>query len=789
MAQTLRDRLRSITNKNKTATQPNNASRSKTLQANNRLFKAIDSSKKKEEPRSLALQPNSRKFDNKTFNYKPIQREQQLPNPGVSKVNPIQEIKPQSTGFTPPEDFFSLAAKQRLNPGSLTEMESQQLNQYSQQMYADQLRKQFSGTTEGTAGEQAQSGFLSTLERQIQEQQDELKRKERELRNQERDKLVEFERNLQRKYQPQMDAVRESGERRKTDTKNVLSFQGFGRSSLAIREIDDINKSTEQAQAAVNAAMAAELDIYRAQLAGATGEQLQPMYENLNNLRQTAKTAELEQAALMEEARMKAEASGDNATLEMLQGLQTQAMQQQEVDTKASELAGYFVDSFGQPVLDPEGNRISVAQDGNFQLIQGENPLTGQPVVAGIFDKNTGQVVASGMSQGMAQTPQLSGGTPTEGVVGIVPGGTISGYGSRAWKHGLDIAAPKGTPVRIPQGGQVIEVKTGVPDTPPEQGKGFGNQVKIRFADGRQGWFSHLDQVAPLQEGQVLPEGAQIGTIGRTGYTYGKNGYHLDLTMKDVNGNFISPREVEQYISQPTMSQNVDNSLFLAAQARDAGYNDKFGIQQYVQAAQQGVFLPNRNTQELQQFIEKERAKAELMPNADQLKAGEFAGRMSNASSYVSGIENKLADLNYAEFYSLKAVPNFAKPSWYQQYEQSQREFINAVLRRESGAAIAESEFDSAEKQYFPQPGDSPEVIARKRMSRENAIQSMANTSQRQLTGLPSFSAQSVTPTQEPEQSVDQYREKLSKLKGLGVDLSQIQDKNEMLHILQNLTP
>lgn len=60
-----------------------------------------------------------------------------------------------------------------------------------------------------------------------------------------------------------------------------------------------------------------------------------------------------------------------------------------------------------------------------------------------------------------------------------------------------------------------------------------------------------------------------------------------------------------------------------------------------------------------------------------------------------------------------------------QQIEQAQRDFINAVLRRESGAAIANSEFENASKQYFPQPGDSPQVIAQKKRNRETATQLM----------------------------------------------------------------
>ncbi len=57
-----------------------------------------------------------------------------------------------------------------------------------------------------------------------------------------------------------------------------------------------------------------------------------------------------------------------------------------------------------------------------------------------------------------------------------------------------------------------------------------------------------------------------------------------------------------------------------------------------------------------------------------------------------------------------------------QQVEQAQRDFVNAVLRRESGAAIAKDEFSNAEKQYFPQIGDGPEVIRQKAKNRELAI-------------------------------------------------------------------
>jgi hypothetical protein len=60
-----------------------------------------------------------------------------------------------------------------------------------------------------------------------------------------------------------------------------------------------------------------------------------------------------------------------------------------------------------------------------------------------------------------------------------------------------------------------------------------------------------------------------------------------------------------------------------------------------------------------------------------------------------------------------------------QMYEQAKKNFITAVLRKESGAAIGASEFATEEKKYFPQAGESEKVIAQKQRARELAIQAM----------------------------------------------------------------
>lgn len=60
-----------------------------------------------------------------------------------------------------------------------------------------------------------------------------------------------------------------------------------------------------------------------------------------------------------------------------------------------------------------------------------------------------------------------------------------------------------------------------------------------------------------------------------------------------------------------------------------------------------------------------------------------------------------------------------------QQVEQARRNFVNAVLRVESGASISESEFRNAEKQYFPMPGDTEAVRKQKADNRESAISAL----------------------------------------------------------------
>lgn len=115
--------------------------------------------------------------------------------------------------------------------------------------------------------------------------------------------------------------------------------------------------------------------------------------------------------------------------------------------------------------------------------------------------------------------------------------------------------------------------------------------------------------------------------------------------------------------------------------------------------------------------------------SVDESKAGGFADRMTQSGTLIDQFGNAgLSTFDQAVTNS-PYVPGFIANNLvgedFQQYDQARRDFINAQLRRESGAVISPEEFDNANKQYFPQPGDKPEVLEQKRKNRETVIGAM----------------------------------------------------------------
>lgn len=114
--------------------------------------------------------------------------------------------------------------------------------------------------------------------------------------------------------------------------------------------------------------------------------------------------------------------------------------------------------------------------------------------------------------------------------------------------HGVDYAAPTGTPVKTIGDGVVIERAY--------QGGGAGNYVKIRHNSTYTTTYMHLSRFASgIQKGKTVRQGEVIGYVGSTGLSTGP---HLDFRVHK-NNQPINPLTMESPPSLPVKPELVDS--------------------------------------------------------------------------------------------------------------------------------------------------------------------------------------------------------------------------------------
>jgi hypothetical protein len=114
----------------------------------------------------------------------------------------------------------------------------------------------------------------------------------------------------------------------------------------------------------------------------------------------------------------------------------------------------------------------------------------------------------------------------------------------------------------------------------------------------------------------------------------------------------------------------------------------------------------------------------EPLEKAGKTNTGLIKGAVGGVVGLVPFIGDKLEDASGFIFNTLPQVLGGLSPEQ-QQVAQARINFITAILRKESGAAIGKDEFATAEKNYFPKPGDDAATIAQKQAARKTAIRAM----------------------------------------------------------------
>lgn len=247
-------------------------------------------------------------------------------------------------------------------------------------------------------------------------------------------------------------------------------------------------------------------------------------------------------------------------------------------------------------------------------------------------------------------------------------------------------------------------------------------------------WRTWFDEKGRQVQGYVAPGQAptQVGGAERK--------------MQSVNlGNRVQFVDPLEQTGPLTIGQSPDSAASVAATIRGQNMTDSRAREGLAIQREQGAAgkvptgyraKPDGTLEFIPGGPADPATKADKFPTEVQAKDNLFARRAIESEQALIALGDKPSIAGVATKNNLSNVPllggalglgaNAMLSPESQRYDQAKRNFINAVLRRESGAVISEGEFKNADVQYFPQPGDSEAVKLQKAQNRRTAIDGLA---------------------------------------------------------------
>ena len=202
----------------------------------------------------------------------------------------------------------------------------------------------------------------------------------------------------------------------------------------------------------------------------------------------------------------------------------------------------------------------TVASGDTFDLvIEQRAAATGEQAVgpllyAGLERRGRGDIALVRWTQGGEERwhDALDSGQGADGLIWPVAARISSNFGMRRhpilrylrMHSGIDFAASRGTPIQAAADGVVVH---------SGRAGGYGNQVRIRHADGTVTSYSHMANIH-VAAGTAVAQGQVIGTVGSTGLSTGP---HLHYEVHQA-GRKVDPRSVasvrRQVLSEAQMA-------------------------------------------------------------------------------------------------------------------------------------------------------------------------------------------------------------------------------------------
>jgi murein DD-endopeptidase MepM/ murein hydrolase activator NlpD len=150
--------------------------------------------------------------------------------------------------------------------------------------------------------------------------------------------------------------------------------------------------------------------------------------------------------------------------------------------------------------------------------------LAGERLLASQGATDPGAAWSARQTQAVASSSNVSG-MPTAGRV-------TSCYGPRwgTMHQGVDIAAPIGTPIYVPQDGVVLQAGPA---------SGFGQAVYVQHGDGQITLYGHVNQFF-VSAGQVVKAGDHIADVGNKGQSTGPH-LHFEVHQGGLYASRVNP--------------------------------------------------------------------------------------------------------------------------------------------------------------------------------------------------------------------------------------------------------
>jgi hypothetical protein len=218
--------------------------------------------------------------------------------------------------------------------------------------------------------------------------------------------------------------------------------------------------------------------------------------------------------------------------------------------------------------------------------------------------------------------------------------------------------------------------------------------AKSRAALGIQQVEAQAQLMKARREGISAPVTEYLGTLNKTWET-------------------ATPQERAWAIQQAEAAKERVSALHGAGQIKETPGGmvriGKTGEVEYLQAPGGGPLLGKPTEAEQKAGTYYDLAKSSQAITAEMEKKG-----------FQPGFWEKLADqkLPYG-------ISNYLTGEDYQKYKQAVGEFAAAWLRKTSGANVTQMEWDMTDQIYFPQPGNSKDVIEQKRQARERITRNL----------------------------------------------------------------